>query len=90
MAAEKIDNLDLAQEHLVNEFLDEKLKEHPLPWSIEHDWSVEIHDAKGGTVTKCMYREDGQKAAEAIIELAQVRAEFNAHIATEIDSVLSG
>jgi hypothetical protein len=27
-----------------------------LPCSVEHDWTVEIHDAKGEIILKCMTR----------------------------------
>lgn len=29
---------------------------HSLPCSVEHDWTVEIHDAKGEIILKCMTR----------------------------------
>jgi hypothetical protein len=39
------------------------LTRNPLPWHVEHDWTVEVHSASGGIVAQCM--NDGQ-AAELI------------------------
>ncbi len=40
---------------------------HPLPWRIEHDWTVEVHAADGCIVAKCQSDEE----AESVIEWAE-------------------
>jgi hypothetical protein len=45
----------------------EILMRHPLPWRIEHDWTVEVLDAKDRCVAKLMSDVD----AQAFIRFAQ-------------------
>ena len=40
---------------------------HPLPWRIEHDWTVEVHASDGYIVAKCQSVEE----AESVIEYAK-------------------
>lgn len=45
---------------------------HPLPWRIEHDWTVEVHAADGYIVAKCQSDEE----AESVIEWAKEQQEI--------------
>ena len=41
--------------------------QHPLPWRIEHDWTVEVHASDGYIVAKCGTIEE----AEDVIKWAK-------------------
>lgn len=41
--------------------------QHPLPWRIELDWTVEVHSSDGYIVAKCSTYEE----AESVIEWAE-------------------
>jgi hypothetical protein len=71
---------------LLEHFVREKLSTHPLPWSVEYDWCVEVYDANHGLVTKLMYSED----VSGLVSLAE-RLGAEAHAAEiEIEKMLSG
>lgn len=45
---------------------------HPLPWRIEHDWTVEVHASDGHIVAKCSTQEE----AESVIKWAKEQQEI--------------
>ena len=57
---------------------------HPLPWHLEFDWTVEVTDAAGGIVIKCMHIDQ----ANEILELARLLAEQDAIAHEEIERML--
>ena len=57
---------------------------HPLPWHLEFDWTVEVTDAAGGIVIKCIHIDQ----ANEIIELARLLAEQDAIAHEEIERML--
>ena len=57
---------------------------HPLPWHVELDWTVEVTDAAGAIVIKCMHIDQ----ANEIIELAKLLAEEDAIAREEIERML--
>lgn len=59
---------------------------HPLPWTIDLDWTVEVVDALGGTVIKCMNTDE---AAE-IMALAVSIASDDAVAKAELESIIGG
>lgn len=71
-------------------WLDSLLAEHPLPWTLDRDWSVEVLDAKGACVITLMSWGDGcallERAKERAAENAAGEAEFRKLMAElEID-----
>lgn len=57
---------------------------HPLPWRIDHDWTVEVLDAKGRCVTKLKTQAD----AEAFIHFADQCATEMAQGQRELDELM--
>lgn len=51
---------------LLNVVLFQQALQHPLPWSIESDWTEEVRASDGYCIAKCRTTED----AEALIALA--------------------
>lgn len=43
---------------------------HPLPWRLEFDWTVEVTDANGAIVIKCIHADE----ANEIVTLANFLA----------------
>ena len=57
---------------------------HPFPWHLEFDWTVEVTDAAGRIVIKCMHIDQ----ANEIIELAGLLATQDAIAHEEIERML--
>jgi hypothetical protein len=54
-------------EKLLSRMILNAITNHPLPWTVEEDWTMEVTDASGHIVVKCQSAEE----ASAIINLAQ-------------------
>lgn len=53
------------------------IAKHPLPWTIEHDWTVEVHDAKKQCVMQLQTNADATELIEyaAALVIADKKAE---------------
>ena len=60
---------------LLGLLIQDKLDGHPLPWTIEYDWCVELYDAKENLVMKM--RSDAM-AREFIAHAERLKAESDA------------
>lgn len=73
--------------NLLNRLIFDKLLNHPLPWTPEQDWTIEVTDAKGRIVLKCInYAEANELidlATQLDKELRDTRAEMEAEIMRE-------
>lgn len=65
---------------LLESLVSELLYKHPLPWSIEHDWLVEVYDTHQKLVIKLMTDSDAREltniAERLVIESASAAIEF--------------
>lgn len=59
--------LDVMQ--VLTDVLDYQLLTHPLPWTINHDWTCEVLASDGAIIAKCMK----ESQAQAVIDYAQKR-----------------
>lgn len=57
---------------LLENLIRDKISNHPLPWSIDYDWLVEVYDANGAIVMKLM---DTAQARELIRNAERLAAE---------------
>lgn len=53
-------------ESYIDRLVEQLIERHPLPWTIDLDWTVEMHDARG----VCFLKFRTQAAADALIEHA--------------------
>lgn len=60
------------------------IAKHPLPWRIDHDWTVEVLDAKGNCVIKLKSQAD----AEGLIHFADQVATEMAQGAREVEELM--
>lgn len=70
---------------LENQLISQLIMDHPLPWSIEHDWTVEVRDAKGVIVIKLRTHDE----ANELIALAVARQEEFNRADAEIEKMLA-
>jgi hypothetical protein len=42
---------------LLEQLVRDKIHQHPLPWTIDYDWCVEVIDSSGRVVSKLMHRD---------------------------------
>lgn len=56
-------------ELLFNPMLDQLLERHPLPWTAQHDWTLEVIATDGTIIAKCLRSDQ----AQAIINFAERR-----------------
>ncbi len=71
--------------YLLTELLDHQMREHPLPWSYERDWTYEVKAADGTIMAKFMNEAD----AVALINLAKERKERIEEICKEVEEEIS-
>ncbi len=69
---------------VIDQLIANKIDRHPLPWSIDHDWTVEVLDARGHCVMKLMTQDE----AEALITYASALATRLAKGKAEVDKRL--
>ena len=70
---------------LLEQLVDRLLDRHPLPWHIDHDWTVEVLTKKNDVVMKCMTTSH----AEALIALAEQIAKDNEAGQAEVEKMLA-
>jgi len=59
---------------------------HPLPWRIEHDWTVEVHAADGHIVAKCQSVEEAESVIDWAKEMHQILEDIFPDYPTEIEN----
>lgn len=57
------------------------MKRHPLPWNIECDWTVEVHDANNNIVIKLMTVAEARELIDFAVGLAKRDTEAAAEVA---------
>lgn len=62
------------------ELVEDLLFRHPLPWVIEHDWTVEVTDKNGRVVGKFMSNSDARNLIEFAEEIHDDLMESQARI----------
>lgn len=67
--------------HLLIELLDHQVREHPLPWSCERDWTYEVKASDGTIMAKFM----SDTEAMAFISLAEERRKAIEEIYKEVE-----
>ena len=57
----------MALERMVWYLLHQQMRENPLPWRVERDWTYEVTASNGAVIAKCQTHEE----AEEIIRMAE-------------------
>jgi hypothetical protein len=78
--------MDIMSPELQDQLIWSIILNHPLPWRIEQDWTVEVIDFKGNIVAKFMTF----SAAEEIIEIAIKNYAEHLKILTELETLNTG
>lgn len=65
---------------LVRELVRPLIDRHPLPWRIDHDWTVEVVDANGECVTKLVSRDMAERFIAIAIEVSVRNAEIKVDV----------
>jgi hypothetical protein len=71
---------------LLESLVRDKMYEHPLPWTLDYDWLVEVVDPTGRAVHKLMTR----AAALELISIAERLAAEDAAFDVELQHELEG
>lgn len=71
---------------LLEQLVRDKMFHHPLPWSIDYDWMVEVYDASGRIVLKV------QRDTEArqLVSIAAAISTDDAAFTAEFERMING
>lgn len=67
-------------EYVIGKLLDQ----HPLPWRIDYDWTVEVYDARGSLVIKL----PNDALASELIAVCEAQHAANLAAQVEVDALL--
>lgn len=70
---------------LLEELIRDKMHGHPLPWTIDYDWCVEVLDREGRLVLKLQRDVEARELIEMATRIAAERAEFEVEFERMID-----
>lgn len=65
---------DILSESTQRRLVGHVMSGHPLPWTIEIDWTVEVIDALGGVVIKCMNTDEANEIMASAVSIASADA----------------
>jgi hypothetical protein len=70
---------------LLEQLVRDKMFHHPLPWSIDYDWMVEVYDASGRIVLKVQKDVEAHQLVSIATTITAEDAEFTAEFERMID-----
>lgn len=66
--------------------IDKLLGQHPLPWRLDYDWTVEVYDARDRLVIKL----PNEALARELIAVCAAQHAANLAAAVEVEALLKG
>ncbi len=75
---------------LLESLIRDKMYGHPLPWTIDYDWCVEVIDSNGRIVTKLMHRDMAMELINMAERISAEDAAFRAEFEGMVDAAEAG
>lgn len=71
---------------LLEQLVRDKMHHHPLPWTIDYDWMVEVYDQGGRIVLKLQSVDQARQLIDMAIRISAEDAQFTMEFERMIDA----